>query len=194
MPTPTRPLPRSRAHPRKRARAAALLASLALLASCAAPAPTGALQRDPACKLTGPLAVSLGQGVDPAGFTLLQPGEEPAAHHGAQGGQHLILGLRVDNAAPRSPGFWVKFEVERARCGGTDAGCGGWELIGQYQTTVRPTDPRLSMDGEAATVSGFIIVLSDWQRWDARRLRAEAEDPCGRTGAATLELPATPVP
>ncbi|HZI06578.1 MAG TPA: hypothetical protein VEZ71_21290 [Archangium sp.] len=75
----------------------------------------GTIERDPDCKLTGPLELTLGEG-DGTSFTPLAPGQEPVLYHGPQGGTHLILGVAVANPAVEFPGMQFKFEAERLRC------------------------------------------------------------------------------
>lgn len=146
----------------------------------------GTIERDPDCKLTGPLELTLGEG-DGTSFTPLAPGQEPVLYHGPQGGTHLILGVAVANPAVGFPGMQFKFEAERLRCF-SDGECTAAEPIGSDEMLVSRPDRFLPGEGGSVNVSGFLVVVWNWNLGERRRLQVEAMDPCGRTGTASVEL------
>lgn len=146
----------------------------------------GTIERDPDCKLTGSLQLTLGEG-DGTNFTPLAPGQEPVLYHGPQGGSHLILGVAVANPAVEFPGMQLKFVAERLRCF-SDGECTAAEPIGSDEMLVSRPDRFLPAEGGAVTVSGFLVLVWNWNESERRRLRVEAMDPCGRTGTASMEL------
>lgn len=148
--------------------------------------PYGELERDPACTLTGPLELTLGEG-DGTNFTPLAPGQEPVLYHGPQGGSHLILGVSVANPATAFPGLQLEFVAESAVCFSA-TGCPAPQLEGLSTVVVLRPERFLPAEEGAVTASGFLVVVSDWDPAEKRRLRVEAMDRCGRTGTASVEL------
>lgn len=146
----------------------------------------GTLERDPACKLTGTLELTLGEG-DGTNFTPLAPGQEPVLYRGPQGGSHLILGVSVANPAIEFPGLQLELVAESAVCFSA-TGCPVPRLEGRYEVVVLKPERFLPAEGGAMTVSGFLVIVGDWDPAERRRLRVEAMDRCGRTGTTSLEL------
>ena len=149
------------------------------------------LARDPACTLTGDLALELVEGNGAFDFKPLTPGEGPAVHSGPQGGTHLELGVRVANPASEFPGLWVKFYAESRECG--VVGCGSFILRGQYGSVMRDAERFLPQEGGATVVSGIIVFVNAWPEGAHRRITVWAADRCGRTGTTVWDIsPGTP--
>ncbi|WP_375773310.1 hypothetical protein NR798_21325 [Archangium gephyra] len=146
----------------------------------------GTIERDPACKLTGNLQLSLGEG-DGTDFTPLAPGQEPVVYHGPQGGSHLILGVSVANPATEFPGLQVQFLLQRQRCT-TAESCLPPETMGRDERLVNDPQRFLPQEGGAVSVSGILVLLGDWDPAQSRRIQVQALDRCGRAGVASLEL------
>jgi hypothetical protein len=139
------------------------------------------IARDAACKLTGSLELTLGEGNGYASFRPLAAGEGPSLHHGPQGGTHLEFGVRIANPATDFPGLQVRLFAER--CG--DAGC---ERMWTYRELVLHPERFLPQDNGAVAVSGFLVFVNEWPTDTRRRITLEATDRCGRTGSTTLEV------
>lgn len=144
---------------------------------------------DPACALAGDLVVAVGEGE--ADLVLLAPGESPTIHYGAQGGQHMFLGVRVDDPALDYPGLEIDFSVVAAPCDVDDAAC-TWMDFGQRHVVV--TDPDLlKITGAALETTGYVVILESDPEWAADGgwvrvvLRAEVTDACGRTGTGVFD-------
>ena len=146
----------------------------------------GTIERDPACKLTGTLELSLGEG-DGTNFTPLAPGQEPVLYRGPQGGTHLILGVAVANPATAFPGLQLEFVLHSKSC--FPAGdCLPPELVGRDTRLVSNAERFLPQEGGAVSVSGLLVLVSDWEEGQTRRIQVNALDRCGRTGTTSLEL------
>ncbi len=145
----------------------------------------GTIERDPACTLTGTLELTLGEG-DGTNFTPLT-GQEPALYHGPQGGTHLILGVALANPATDFPGLQLRWDAEKAVCF-EPTGCPPPVSRGHSEVLVTRPDRFLPAEGGGVTVSGFLVIVYDWDPNERRRLRVEATDRCGRTGTAAVEL------
>jgi hypothetical protein len=153
----------------------------------------GTLERDPACKLSGTLELRLGEG-DGTNFTPLAPGQEPVLYHGPQGGTHLILGVAVANPAVEFPGLKLGLVAESALCF-SPTGCPPPRIEGGSVVVVTRPERFLPAEGGGVTVSGFLVVVTEWDPASRRRLRVEATDRCGRTGSASVRLgPPEPAP
>ncbi len=170
----------------------------ALVTGCPGPAPYnggtyvydeyGTLEREPACTLTGGLELTLGEG-DGTNFIPLAPGQEPVLYYGPQGGTHVILGVAVANPAIDFPGLALELVAEHAVCfSETGTGCPPAQVVGRSEVVVLKPERFLPAEGGAITVSGFLVIVDDWNPSERRRLRVEATDRCGRTGTASVQL------
>jgi hypothetical protein len=144
------------------------------------------LTRDPACKLTGGLVLTLGEG-EWMDFNPLAPGQEPFLHHGPQGGTHLLLGVEVANPAREFPGLQLDFLAERQRCP-ADGDCLPFETMGRDRAVVMDSSNFQPREGDAVATSGALVIVSDWNPSERRRVRVVARDRCGRSGTTSLEL------
>ncbi|WP_147333220.1 hypothetical protein [Archangium gephyra] len=152
---------------------------------------SGTIDKDPACKLTGTLELKLGEG-DGTNFLPLEPGQEPVLYHGPQGGTHVILGVHVANPALEFPGLSVKFVLQRQRCfSGSD--CLSPENMGLDERVVMSPERFVAQEGGAVSVSGMLVLVSNWTPTESRRIQVYVADRCGRIGSTSLELgpPAT---
>jgi hypothetical protein len=143
------------------------------------------INRDPACTLTGPLTISLGEGDGIDDFRPLEPGQVPEAHYGPQGGTHLLLGVRVANPAAGFPGMQVRFDAEAQFCNAE--GCQPYVLMGHYLTVVEQDRYIVQSDGGIA-LSGFLVLLNEWPVNTRRRVTAEVIDRCWRVGTTSVEI------
>jgi hypothetical protein len=144
----------------------------------------------PDCELSGPLEVTLGQGVED--FEPLVAGEEPIVHDGVQGGHHLCLGLAIANPALDYPQVKVSFDAElydEDWCDPADPACDPWVGSGERDLVLGPDLP-VDEDGQVVQ-TGLILILSIWSSDLDRRIRLEVEDPCGRIGTAEHMIPAS---
>lgn len=146
----------------------------------------GTIERDPACKLTGKLQLTPGEG-DGANFIPLGPGQEPVLYHGPQGGTHLLLGVGVANPALDSPGLSLRFILQRQRCR-APGDCLPAETMGREDWRVSDPERFMPQEGGAVGVSGILVLVSDWTPSQPRRIQINAVDRCGRTGTTSLEL------
>ncbi len=146
----------------------------------------GSIERDPACKLTGKLALTLGEG-DGTNFLPLAPGQEPVLYRGPQGGTHVILGVNVANPALEFPGLHLRFVLERQRCL-SPGDCLPPETMGREERLVSDPARFVPQEGGAMSVSGILVIVSDWRPEVSRRMLVHAADRCGRTGTTSLEL------
>lgn len=156
--------------------------------------PTDFLQLD-GCAVTDPLVVTLGEG-ERAFTPLGDGGGGPEIHFGFQGGQHVFLGFRVDNAAldlydqlrvtvwmgqgdacvagPASATVPETCEV--------DLGLRQVVIGGQHSTL------RVVEDGSGTgLVEEFgLLLIIDYPIFGMQTVATvEVEDPCGRTGVAS---------
>jgi hypothetical protein len=60
--------------------------------------------------------------------------------------------------------------------------------MGRYRTVVRDSSNFQPREGGAVATSGHLVIVSDWNTSERRRIRVDAEDRCGRTGTTSLEL------
>lgn len=117
------------------------------------------------------LSVELGQGLDT--FAPLHAGSAPVPELGPQGGQHLWLGVRLDEPAPGP--VTIELRADDRAC----SDC-GWVEVGGFARDL--DDPRIG-DGPAEW-AGLMLVVARWAADRERRLTAVATDQCDRTGAA----------
>jgi len=142
---------------------------------------------DPACDLTGPLAIELGDGDED--FLAYAAGQEPTVHEGAQGGHHLCLGIRIHQPALEYPLLRVVFDADfddPLRCA-DDPACDPWVNTAHRELTL---GPDLPLNGDSVEETGFILILSLWPEELERRLRLEITDECGRVGTAEHDMSA----
>lgn len=147
------------------------------------------IQQNPACTLTGDLVVAVGEGEE--ALDLFVGDDRPTIHYGSQGGQHMFLGVRVDDPAVDYPGLEIDFSVVAAPCDVDDDTC-TWMDFGQRHLVV--TDPGLlKISGGALETTGYVVILEGDPEWAADGgwirvvLRAEVSDACGRAGAGVFD-------
>ena len=141
--------------------------------------------------------MALGDGVNEM-FTPLSLEAEPELHYGPQGGQHYVLGMRVDNPNPSAPGFEIRFVVRGATECALDAeGCAEWVTFAE-RTAIVNDEALLRTTVEGAVVAaGYVVVLDEHPyQWagavDTRvQIVAEVRDRCDRRGAAAYDFVAT---
>jgi len=140
--------------------------------------------------VSGPLEVAIGHGE--RSYRALAAGAGPEIHFGPQGGQHVFLGFRVDNAALElydrlRVTYWVA-QGERCEAGQPLAkipdACD--EGLGIRQMVVGGSGFELRLDGDGAVEEYGALVFVEYPRLGARTVvTAEVEDPCGRVGVAS---------
>ncbi len=139
----------------------------------------GTFQLDPTCELTGELTIEPGYGE--YGFTALHEGDLVPAEFGSQGGQHLFAALRVLGAdLTRYDKLSVAIDVQWGPTG---------ETIGYRDIVLGRDGPIPTAADGAVEVSGLIVFLSNWPRTSPKRIVYTVQDPCGRTGTVTHEIP-----
>lgn len=144
---------------------------------------TSKFVEDPTCELTGELEVTLGEGQD--SFSALAPGQEPEIYFGAQGGQHMWLGVRVDNPAPDRPLLKVRVSMEYC-----DADCenpASW--VGDNVREIVADESTLTTTGAGQLeVTGILAQIFNWELGSSRRIEMLVTDPCSRQGLIVHEL------
>lgn len=163
---------------------------------------TLAFEQDPTCTLDGDLQVELGYGKD--AYQTLAPGDFPKEYHGAQGGTHAYMGLRVFNPAlDRYDKLLVRMGIYRknnAPCGSSTYGIPYGADDAQCLLEVaerllvlgdkKPIQPQ--PDGSIEE-HGIVMFLHTTATSTLDRVvRLQVDDPCGRTGIYEYELPGTP--
>lgn len=144
--------------------------------------PGGEFHLDPSCTLTGTLAVEIGEGT--GGFAPLAQDAAPQIHYGQQGGQHMLVGVRVEGLALdrydtlRTEIAW--FEAEQ--CPNLGAPCSG-EARSRNEWVLGDVTP-LEIVGDDAVEQGDLAVVLE--PVGNIVLQVEVEDPCGRLGLAQL--------
>lgn len=114
--------------------------------------------------------------------------EEPTVYDGTQGGHHMFLAVRVDNASPDYPMLRVDLEAgldDPERCDVPD--CDPWISTAQRELVLGPDLP-LANDG-TMTQAGLLLVLSLWPEEYERRVTLQVVDPCGREGTVEHLIP-----
>jgi len=150
----------------------------------------GQLTVDPDCKLTGDLRVHLGQGAE--ALDLFASGDQAAIYWGPQGGNHLALGVQLDNPAVDYPGVEISFSARVASCELDDPDC-DWEQLG-YRTVTLTKRKHLKLEGGVLKATGYLVVLDHhpaWQEsgddWTRLIITAAVRDRCGRSGEASFD-------
>ncbi len=138
-------------------------------------------------EVTGPLEVQVGTGE--SDFTAFAEGAGPVVHYGPQGGQHVFLGLRVNNARlDLSPKLKVTFYVgQGADCAppadGEEAACtvrlGTRTLI----LGAPGFEPNVNTEGDVEE-SGLVVFVEAPSREVPSLVGVTVEDPCRRKGSA----------
>lgn len=131
----------------------------------------GTLEIDAACELSDALVVELGEGEGV--FRPLAPGESPSLTTGIQGGQHMILGVGVDNPSLDH----LAFEVEVVLAVDTE---GEVETVGE-RTVVYGADLVHQENGRAELLD-LVVFPNGWPDSGRRWISVNATDSCGRRG------------
>lgn len=143
------------------------------------------------CAVSDPLVVSIGEGDN--AFAALDPGAVPELHHGFQGGQHFFLGFRVENPAldlydQLKVTLWVAQGPECAMgphaVGAVPESC--QRDLGFREVVIGGEMWPLHVVDGAVEEYGLLVVL-DFPSSGVESVAAvEVEDPCGRTGSASV--------
>jgi hypothetical protein len=183
-------------------RALLLLALLPTLGGCPAGAPPPCaldrLECEPppefprleSCDATGDLEVELGEGHGE--FEPLADGEAPTLHFGAQGGQHVTLGVRVKGARLDLYDrlrftFWAGQGEACApgplsEAGQPPEGC-GYPLAVRELVLGGEGDFALRVNGGVVEEYDLVLIL-DYPAPETKTVvHVGVEDPCGRAGA-----------
>lgn len=131
----------------------------------------GVLEIDADCTLDDVLRLELGGG--DGLFQTLAPGAEPALVSGLQGGQHMVLGVGVDNPSPDH----LAFEVEIS-------------LAAQDVGETRPVGERavvydgnlVSFEAGRAELLNLVVIPDEWPEEGRRWISLSVVDACGRAG------------
>ena len=123
----------------------------------------------------------------------------PEVHYGIQGGQHMYLGVELDNPEFDSPGLEIAFTVRGAHDCALDLpaeACEGWTSFGARSLVV--TDPALLVaSGDHLTTTGYVVLLEDdpdyygYESPARIEVRAEVHDACDRRGIGTFNYRVT---
>lgn len=145
----------------------------------------GELDVDPSCELQDELVVAVGGGEGE--FEPLPEGTSPKIFNGAQGGQHVLVGVRIDNAAlDRYDELQVQLGIFSAsQCPEDDdllAACTGTPT-GGTRTVVLGDEVELAIvEGGVVEEHDIVVFLEAFT--DAMVLEAIVVDPCGQQGIA----------
>lgn len=152
--------------------------------------PPEELELDPDCTRADPLVVHLGQGESTYAPLISGPAE---VHYGFQGGQHLFLGVAVDNPELDSPGLEITFSIRGSLECPLEAAageCTEWFQFGKRTLVV--ADPSLwAVSGGTLVTSGYLVVLDEdptwwaYERWGRVDVQADVRDACDRKGSAS---------
>ena len=116
---------------------------------------------------TGELEVVLGEGEKT--FVALDSNDLPFVYRGAQGGQHMLLGARVDNFNAGRERALVEFTA----------------TVFEDQVGGRPIEISADLweeGGAGMEIYGLLIILGYWAEEGMSSVRVEVTDACGRTG------------
>ncbi len=148
----------------------------------------GQLDIDPSCELEGELVVAVGSGE--GAFEPLAAGEQPPVFTGPQGGQHTLLGVRVENAAlDRYDELQVELGIfSAAQCPAPEADdlqtpCTGDPPAGTRTVVLGDQVPLAVTDAGIVEEHDIVVFVAGLDQPDMV-LQAIVVDPCGRHGIA----------
>lgn len=120
-----------------------------------------------AAEQMGDLQVVLGEGEKT--FVALDSNRLPFVYRGAQGGQHMLLGARVDNANPGRERALVEFTA----------------TVFEDQVAGRSIEISSELweeGGSGLEIYGLLVLLGYWAEEGMSSVRVDVTDACGRTG------------
>ena len=156
-----------------------LLAAIPLLAGCFTyPCETDVLaceeseafQIDADCEAEEPLSIEL---IEMATMQPVSPDAWPIVHHGAQGGIHFDLGIRVRGLEPDHLNVQLDFDAAECR----DADCTAMADVAAR--TLNADDTVLEPDDDAHLLPNVVLLL-DREPAHGGALQLHAIDACGR--------------
>lgn len=131
----------------------------------------GALMVDSDCALDDVLELELGGGEGL--FQSLAPGEAPDLLSGAQGGQHMVLGVGVDNPSPDH----LAFEVMVSLAAGD-----GDETRSLGERAVVYEGSLVSFEAGRVELLDLVVIPQEWPEEGRRWISVSVMDACGRAG------------
>ena len=147
----------------------------------------GELDVDPSCELQGELVVAVGGGEGE--FEPLPEGTSPTIFNGAQGGQHVLVGVRVDNAAlDRYDELQVQLGIFPAsQCPAPESddlltACTGAPSGGSRTVVLGDATELALVDGGIVEEHDIVIFLESFS--EGMVLQAIVVDPCDQQGIA----------
>ncbi|MCR9162616.1 MAG: hypothetical protein ACE37F_03400 [Nannocystaceae bacterium] len=142
----------------------------------------GVLEVDPTCERDDALHLELGEG--DGDFSMLVPGAEPELVSGPQGGEHMVLGIGIDNPSPEHLSFEVAVTLSV-----DDEG----ESEPLAERTVVYDGDLVQFDAGRAELLNLVIVPDHWPSDGRRWISVEVTDGCGRTGTVdhAVDAPAS---
>lgn len=138
---------------------------------------TSKFVEDPSCALTGELEVQLGEGQD--SFSPLPVGQAPELNGGAQGGQHVWLGVRVVNADLDRPQLKIRINMDFCETGCDDPS--NWRTD-NVRELVADTNTLTTTSEGWYELSSLLVQVFDWSFAANTRIQMLVTDPCGRQG------------
>lgn len=138
----------------------------------------GELEVDASCERDDMLQLELGDGNGE--FQPLAPGVSPELYAGQQGGEHMVLGLGVDNPSPEHLSYEVELALH-ATLAEDDA-----ELVGER--TVVYGEHLVEFDAGRAELLNLVAIPDIWPDSGRRWISATVTDSCGRRGQVDHRL------
>lgn len=129
----------------------------------------GVLEIDATCELDDMLQLQLGEGEGE--FTMLAPGAAPELVSGLQGGEHMVLGVGIDNPSPDHLAFQVDVSL------GAE---GESEFLGER--TVVYDGNLVQFDAGRVELINLVVIPEFWPTSGRRWISITVTDACGRVG------------
>jgi hypothetical protein len=148
----------------------------------------GAFDEAATCDDDDDLIVHVGAGE--GAYRPLAPGEPPPIIFGAQGGQHTLLGVEIENAAlDRYERLRVEIGIHPASMCPPEGGpCEGEPWLGHRTVVLGDLEPLTVTEDGLVQEFGILVFL--WGSEEAEAvIQLEVEDPCGRSGIQHHRIP-----
>lgn len=153
------------------------------IAGCEEPAEEGESAQMSMCFSNGQPEITLGDAS--SDFVPLRDGVEPVLLYGIQGGQHVVVAIRIDGIDLEPQGFSVELLAEDSQSCAHADDC-TWEIVGRSEFEVDGYD---TLEPGLVGIDPYVLVLVRWLPERHRRIRALVTDLCGNTEEVSIEFP-----